>query len=56
MEQRITDEPTGPESLKAASNVDYAAPMGVPDNRMPCIKAVCPKEYDAAMSQTHALR
>lgn len=28
MEQRITDELTGSEFLKAASNVDYAALMG----------------------------
>lgn len=56
MEQRITDELTGSEFLKAASNVDYAALMGVLDNHMSCIKAVCPKEYDAVMSQTHALR
>lgn len=56
MEQRITDELTGPEFLKAAPNVDYAALMGVLDNHMPCIKAVCPKEYDAVMSQIHALR
>ena len=54
MEQRVTDELTGSEFLKAASNVDYAAPMGVLDNHMPCIKAVCPKEYDAVMSQIHA--
>lgn len=26
------------------------------DNHMSCIKAVCPKEYDAVMSQIHALR
>lgn len=55
-EQRITDELTGSEFLKAASNVDYAALMGVLDNHMSCIKAVCPKEYDAVMSQIHALR
>lgn len=41
---------------KAASNVDYAALMGVLDNHMSRIKAVCPKEYDAVMSQIHALR
>lgn len=34
----------------------YAALMGVLDNHMSCIKAVCPKEYDAVMSQIHALR
>lgn len=56
MEQRITDELTGSEFLKAASNVDYAALMGVPDDHMSCIEAVCPKEYDAVMSQIHALR
>lgn len=56
MEQRIADELTGSEFLKAASNVDYAALMGVLDNHMSCIKAVCPKEYDAVMSQIHALR
>ena len=56
MERRITDEPTGPEFLKAAPNVGYAAPMGVLDNHMPCIEAVCPKGYDAAMPQIHALR
>lgn len=39
-----------------ASSVDYAALMGVLDNHMSCIKAVCPKEYDAVMSQIHALR
>lgn len=55
-EQSITDELTGSEFLKAASNVDYAALMGVLDNHMSCIKAVCPKEYDAVMSQIHALR
>lgn len=42
--------------LKAASGVDYAALMGVLDNHMSCIKAVCPKEYDAVMSQIYALR
>lgn len=56
MGQRITGELTGPEFSKAASDVGYAAPMGVPDNHMPCIEAVCPKGYDAVMSQTHALR
>lgn len=56
MAQCITDELTGSEFLKAASNVDYAALMGVLDNHMSCIKAVCPKEYDAVMSQIHALR
>lgn len=56
MEPRITGELTGSEFLKAASNVDYAALMGVLDNHMSCIKAVCPKEYDAVMSQIHALR
>lgn len=56
MERRITDGPTGPEFSKAASNVGYAAPMGVPDDHMPCIEAVCPKQYDAVMSQIHALR
>lgn len=50
------DELTGAEFLKAASNVDYAALMGVLDNHMSCIKAVCLKEYDAVMSQIHALR
>lgn len=55
-EPRITDELTGSEFLKAASNVDYAALMGVLDNHMSCIKAVCPKEYDAVMSQIYALR
>lgn len=55
-ERRITDELTGSEFLKAASNVDYAAPMGVLDNHMSCIEAVCPKECDAVMSQIHALR
>lgn len=55
-ESRITDELTGSEFLKAASSVDYAALMGVLDNHMSCIKAVCPKEYDAVMSQIHALR
>ena len=56
MGQRITDELAGSEFLKAASNVDYAALMGVLDNHMSRIKAVCPKEYDAVMSQIHALR
>lgn len=56
LEKRDTDELTGSEFLKAASNVDYAALMGVLDNHMSCIKAVCPKEYDAVMSQIHALR
>lgn len=56
MGQRIGDEFTGSEFLKAASNMDYAALMSVPDNHMSCIKAVCPKEYDAVMSQIHALR
>lgn len=55
-ERRTTDELTGPEFLKAAPCVGYAAPMGIPDNHMSCIKAVCPKEYDAAMSQIHALQ
>lgn len=55
-ESRITDELTGSEFLEAASSVDYAALMGVLDNHMSCIKAVCPKEYDAVMSQIHALR
>ena len=44
MEPRITGELTGSEFLKAASNVDYAALMGVLDNNMSCIKAVCPKK------------
>lgn len=56
MEQRITDELTGSEFLKAASNVDYAALMGVLDSHMSCIKAVCPKEYGVVMSQICALR
>lgn len=56
MEQRITDELTWSEFLKAAPNVDYAALMGVLDNHMSCIKVVCPKEYGAVMSQIHALR
>lgn len=55
-ESRITDELTGSEFLKAASGVDYAALMGILDNHMSYIKAVCPKEYDAVMSQIHALR
>ncbi len=55
-EWRITDGPTGPESSKAAPDVDHAAPMGVPDDHMPCIEAVCPKGHDAAMSQAHAPR
>lgn len=38
MEQRITDELTGSEFLKAASNVDYAALMGVLDNHMTASK------------------
>lgn len=42
--------------ITSASGVDYAALMGVLDNHMSCIKAVCPKEYDAVMSQIHALR
>lgn len=40
MEQRITDELTGSEFLKAASNVDYAALMGVLDNHMSQIHAL----------------
>lgn len=40
MERRITDELTGSEFLKAASNVDYAALMGVPDNHMSQIHAL----------------
>lgn len=55
-EQRTTDELTGSEFLKAASCVDYAALMGILGNHMSCIKAVCPKEYDAVMSQIHALQ
>ena len=55
-EQRTTDELTGSEFLKAASCVDYAALMSILDNHMSCIKAVCPKEYDAVMLQIHALR
>lgn len=54
--RRIGDGPTGSEFSRAASNVDYAALMGALDDRMPCIEAVCPKGYDAAMSQIHALR
>lgn len=42
--------------LYAASGVDYAALMGILDNHMSCIKAVCPKEYDAVMLQIHALQ
>lgn len=41
--QRTTDELTGSEFLKAASRVDYAALMGILDNHMSCIKAVCRK-------------
>lgn len=44
------------EFSKAASDAGYAAPMGVPDGHMPCIEAVCPKGYDAVMSQIHAPR
>lgn len=55
-EPRITDELTGPEFLKAASSVDYAALMGIPDKHMGCIKAVCPKGYGVAMPQVYALR
>lgn len=55
-EPRVTDELTGSEFLKAAPSVDYAAPMGIPDKRMECIKAVCPEEYGVAMSQIYALR
>lgn len=55
-EQHTTDELTGSEFLKAASGVDYAALMGILDNHMSCIKAVCPKEYDAVMLQIHALQ
>lgn len=36
--------------------INLSALMGVLDNHMSCIKAVCPKEYDAVMSQIHALR
>lgn len=55
-ERHTTDELTGSEFPKAAPGVGYAAPMGIPDNHMPCIEAVCPKEYDAAMLQVHAPR
>lgn len=36
--------------------INLSALMGVLDNHMECIKAVCPKEYDAVMSQIYALR
>ena len=55
-EQRIADEPTGSEFSKAAPDAGHAAPMGVPDDHMPCIEAVRPKEYGAAVSQIHAPR
>lgn len=51
-----TSRPLPASPASAASNVDYAALMGVFDNHMSCIKAVCPKEYDTVMSQIHALR
>lgn len=56
MSTRETDALTGSDFLEAASCVDYAALMGILDKHMECIKAVCPKEYDAVMSQIHALR
>lgn len=55
-EQHTTDELTGSEFPKAASGVDYAALMDILDSHMSCIKAVCPKEYDAVMLQIHALQ
>ena len=56
MSTQETDALTGSDFLEAASCVDYAELMGILDNHMSCIKAVCPKEYDAVMSQIHALR
>lgn len=53
---RITGELTGSGFLKAASSVGYAAPMGIPDKHMECIKAVRPKGYGVAMPQIYALR
>ena len=40
MERRITDGFTGPEFPKAAPDVGYAAPMGVPDSHMSQIHAL----------------
>lgn len=56
MSAQETDALTGSDFLEVASCVDYAALMGILDRYMECIKAVCPKEYDAVMSQIHALR
>ena len=43
------------EFLETASEVDYTELMRILDNHMTCIKAVCPKEYDAIMSQIRML-
>lgn len=52
---RKTGKLVGSEFLEAASEVDYTELMKVLDNHMTCIKAVCPKEYDAIMSQIRML-
>lgn len=50
-----TGKLTGSEFLETASEVDYIKLMKILDNHMACIKAVCPKEYDAVMSQIRML-
>ena len=55
VETRKTGKLAGSEFLEAASEVDHAELMKILDNHMTCIKAVCPKEYDAVMSQIRML-
>lgn len=54
-EVRKSGKLAGSEFLEAASEVDYAELMNILDNHMTCIKTVCPKEYDAVMSQIRML-
>lgn len=54
-EVRKSGKLTGSEFLEVASEVDYVELMRVIDNHMTCIKTVCPKEYDAVMSQIRML-
>lgn len=53
--QPVEDKPEPVRQYVTRDEFD-AALMGVLDDHMSCIKAVCPKEYDAVMSQIHALR
>lgn len=55
VDARKTGKLAGSEFLDAASEVDYTELMKILDNHMACIKTVCPKEYDAVVSQIRML-